>query len=516
MKTLRLITAFLVLAGLSLMAACDLEYLNGALSGSTAASEFHYKWNADRTIKWCLNTQEAVVWYEKYQYDSAGRVLVEQRYNPANILQWTYLRSFESQVAVEAYYNGSDALVWYTVCRLDAAGKTTATENYDGANVLQYLETTTWTNGLETRKARYSGSPLALEWAVTYDYDASGKVTEQKNYGSDGVLTGRLVHSWDSQGREIRQEGYGAQGLPSAARVGAAARPQTAAPRAPVLPAVPAAAVEPAATLTEATLDLAWTRDWRYDEHGWFALALGADKYPLNVARSDDRLAGKLDTTLSWEQVGSYEGVPIKRITEKKTKYGSDLALDLKLGYDSLGWPNTLGLSGKAMLMPLDFTMSYNENPHTPRSLAASQGDTPLYRLDFEYRDITITVAPPSTPYVSIDPFNFTAGVLSAVKSYDGDGKYLGQYTFEYDFDGQGGTRISSLKADGSDNGRFELTFDLAAKKSFLTSYGPSNNVVWHYEYGLDDALNRISEAKFDATGAIQAIDSLDIATLFR
>jgi hypothetical protein len=522
MKAIRVVSTCLVLFGVAFMAACDLDYLNGALTSSTAASEFHYTWNTDRTIKWCLNAQEAIVWYEKYQYDAAGRVIQEQRYNPANVLQWSYLRQFDSQRTVEAYFNASDALVWYTVCRFDTSGMLTGTENYDGTGVLQYLAVTAWTGTNKTQETRYSGNPLALEWAVTYSYNADGKLTEQKNYGADGRLTGRLVHNWDSQGREIRQEGYGAQGLPAAARAGGApaARPLAAAPRALALPDVPAAAVAPAATLTDLTLAVAWTRNWRYDEHGWFALAAGADYYPLNLVRSDDRLAGKLDTTLTWEQVGSYEGVPIKRITEKKTKYGNDVALDLKLGYDNWGWPNRLGLSGRAMLIPLDLTMAYNDD-HTPKSLAAAQGDTPLYRLDFEYRtDVTITVAPPSNPWYSIDPFNFTPSILKAVRNYDGDGRELGKFTFDYDFDGQGGTRVNSLKALGngqySDNGRFELTFDLTAKKSFLTSYGPANNVVWHYEYGLDDALNRISEAKFDANGAIQAIESLDIATLFR
>lgn len=489
------------------LSSCSLDFLNKAAKDNSTDTKSDYTViNSDKTRMDCFDGNDALKWYELYtpSKDAPDRT---QRYSAQGSLLWTYIYSYNSlgKPVVEAYYAHSDSgdvLSWFTQYFYDAATESlTITVNFDAASAQQWAEYRIFTASNKLSKVIQADLNNVIKSVEAYTYDAStDALIAYKTYGANQRLlsaTTYAVVDSSSEPKPVRAEFYtGADSTSPAGRSLQAAflgskDVATGGASDLVFPTLLAAPTPPVFTPVDANTILDTYILWNYDSHGSFKTTLGADNYPTQIVRSDDRLAEPVTIAAVWDAT-------YNRLISKTTSYGGTEVLKIGVSYSGNeryangGWPvSELQFSGAGLLAPLRVGIDYNSF-NVPSRITAEDfaSGSPLYYLEYEYENSGTKIN--VDPGINLEPFSF-AGKIGTIKNYLGDGKYLGEYIFDYSQISK--LVISSWQAAGdyatsqneADNGRFEIGYDTAGQAASFTSYNKNDGIVWQYQYTFAD-----------------------------
>jgi hypothetical protein len=478
----------LAATALALVGSCTFDFLNGGDDGEEQTFHYTYDYNTDETVAvmYCYDQDEVLQWSERYTYQEGNRTALE-RCSASDQILYTYLWGWEDgKRSVEAYFDGTSTLRWYDHFIYDGELLAELVE-YDGAGLLQWFEVYQYSgSGKQTLAVRFN-SASALVGATATEYDAEDRVLATSSYDSSGTLCAKVTHEWSSGGEETRRTSYAAPA--SAASMAPASRSAVAA-RAPtglVLPVPPEPPVAPGFTLAERDLEVVSRRFWFYDAYGTTDVSTRADYLPTAVLREDIRLAEAVSVALAYDDAD--------RILSKTTSYGDTEALKIALTYEApSGWRvSHIQSSGAAMLLPLDFDLSWDE-AGVPVEVVVSYDASTLFTLSYDY-----------------DPLDLHTHTITVV---DGDDELYGCYVFTLADDWLSGTiEVFTDAARTVPNGSYSLAYDEDLRTASFASYDAQGELVVRYEYGYED-LEGLGETvmvgeyafELDAQGAYDAV----------
>jgi hypothetical protein len=499
---------------MALLASCNWDFLNG--DGTDGEPAYHYETIKDDqgrvvTMK-CYNADDVLQWYESYGYDDDDNRTKTQRYSADNVLQYTYLYDWQDgKITIEAYFDGDNTLRWYDHSTYDGEQLVELCE-YDGDDALQWFEVYEYSaTGKQTLAERFDGSsPPALVGASTFEYDAEDLLVLEKSYDENGDLCAKTTHEWNAEGKEARSVTYRAPDssaslAPPSARLGGAVtgRAAGAEPPLPVPEEPPPDA--PSVTLTEQDLEVAARSFWFYDAYGTTQVTTTPEYLPTAIARQDTRLEEDVSVALGYDEAD--------RITSKTTSYGDTEALKIVLTYErASGYTvSRIQSSGAAMLVPLNFDLSYDDG--LPTEVVIGYDTSTLFTLTYTYE--------------ADNPLKHTITVK------DGDGNLYGCYVFTLAEDYLSARiDVYTDEARKHPNGYYKLAYDEGSRTVSFTSYNASGKPVQRYSYGYEDLEGlggqamMVAESKFGfQLGDDQSYDAVikeieagdfDFATLLR
>jgi len=453
----KIILVFFIVAAFT---GCNIDYLTEALNSyDEDTSDLVLTWNADRTILTATDAEtEDVVWYETWEYDDSSNPILVRRYSPEDRLKWSTLYKWSGGLKIqEVCYDSADNLLWSSVFTYNSLGLILSECNYDKDNLIQWFDVYEYSGSLKLNRARYNGSSVMTN-AFIWEYDGSDRLVKETRYaGSTSRNSAGLIY------------------------------PEAGAP--PVFP-----------SFSSAGMSVVDWQMWTYDSFGLFRLKFDSDNFPLEVYREDSRLTRNLDVEIEY-----YSGHIPK---SKLTKYGNDEVLFIELAYNASGYLSEINTSGKGLLIPLRYTLSYNSDLSLNR-ISVYQASTKL--MYFTYSS---AVRPDLTVH-PLDPVGFT-GDSHTITQYDGDDNKLGSYVFS--MEDAVTMRIQAKKADDSLNGHYLAHLDAAEEVTSFEAYSVSGTILWHYDYDYTEIageIMRTAEEKYDdVAGVIDDYMTINPSTL--
>lgn len=476
------LAAALAAAALALLASCTFDFLNGD-DADEPAPVYHYTYNSDNTIMYCLDQDDVLQWSEHYTYDADGNKLSLQRLSPSDELQYSYLYDWENGLnTVKAYFDGTGALRWYdhSIYQGDLLVRLC---EYDGNGELQWFAVYEYSgSGLKTQAARYDGDSALID-AFVWEYGAAETLVTEKSYDASGTLCAKVTHEWSVDGKETRRIVYE---LPPSTP-GEAARGITGL----TLPTPPDPPAVPVLTLSDRELQVASRRFWFYDAYGATDVTTRADYLPTAIVREDARLAKAVTVALRYDEVG--------RILSKSTSYGDTEALRIVLTYASASGylVSHIESSGAAMLIPLEFDLTYDE-AGLPTQVTIGYDTSVLFALSYDYNEA--------------DPLTHTITVR------EGDGSLYGCYVFSVAGDFLSGRiDVYTDEACTVSNGYYALAYNDDSQTVSFAAYSAAGDPVVQYQYGYEDLRGlgeqalMVAESKFgfqmdDVQGAYEGV----------
>jgi hypothetical protein len=465
MKAMRKIILLLFIA--AVMTGCNIDYLSEALNSyDEDISGLEISWNADNTIRTAKDPETGdVVWYETWEYDvdSSNPILV-QRYSPEGRLKWSTLYKWSDGLKIqEVCYDSANNLLWHSFFTYNSDGLMLCECNYDSDNSLQWFNVWEYSGELKINQGRYDGRSVMTN-AFTWEYNGDGEWIKETSYSGNSS-------------RSIARNSAGLA-YPVAGTV-------------PVLPSF---------SLAGMTMS-----NWRMktiDTNGSFIMSFDSENYPTELFRTDSRLTRDVTVKIDY-----YSGHIPK---SKLTKYGNDEVLYLELSYNSYGYLSEINTSGKALIIPLRYTIDYNADL-SPERVSVYQADTKLMYFVYESAPKTdLTAVHP------LDPVNFT-GQIHTITQYDGGDVKLGSYEFTTDIV-LNQIKIQAKKADGSENGHFIAALDTDDEITSFEAWSDDGVMLWHYNYDYTEVageIMRTAEEKYDdIKDTVEDYTSIDITTL--
>jgi len=495
------VTFFLLLI-VALVSACTFGFLDDADLGDGEEGLHSVKTTIEGgyKIEW-YNSAEVLQYYAEF-YLTGELVNQMQSYSATGILRYSYLYQYDADgnKTLVAYYDSANALAWYQIFQYSGT-LVSATAEYDGAGLIQW-----------SRQYAHGTGTLA------------GRVLSSASFDEDGTLDGCAVYTYnsDAEPKAVSMTAYGlvpcgVSTAPAASAVPAASSASgvpvvftavTASSRATRSGATPRARITlvppspPEYVLKsmpdQSALDALGVDSytfWQYDTHGSSELTLTDEWYPTRVSRTDDRIEEAVSMELSWDAS--------HRIERKKSYYGSTLALDVTMSYTDTGLPAVATTTGAAMLLPLEYALTYDG--YRPTRLDVSSNGNLLQYFEYDYTN------PPTLPgsveeLRTIDPFAFLEelkGATFSIHHFDGDDKLVETFSFSAAGDG---LKVDVLDSTGASNGYYLVTYDASGFKASLACFGADNVQQWSYSYGYEDAVADLEDA---ATAAGIDLDSM-------
>lgn len=447
-----------------------------------------------------------------YAYDADGNVQVAATYDSDKVVDSFLVYSWE-QV-------GTD---WLKVRTLDCA----ADGSLKGAVVWDYDSA-----GNRTLEAAYNADTSLAE-ASTWEYDAAtadARLLTARTFDGRGNETARVVTTWDANGREAQRTWYGAAA--SASRAGSVGGASLVPAKADMagsrqaddpdrqnvdsrletgLPGytVPESVVLPDPVLANQSLAEVQHQFWRYDDYGSMWAILDQDWYPVELERTDSRLAALLgleavdyDITVhvavGWQDMPAIEipaelaaEIPVniefdKRPVSKVTTINGVEALNVTVHYaSSTGLPDFVSTSGAAMTVPLDFSLEYNDF-WVPTKLTVLSSDATIMTFTYDYGSDAGVSQPAKDPMAML-AFARNVHVIRNYVGVEAAENLLQTFTFTYSNEGDNyQERVDVTDAAGASTGYFLVSFDANGLVGSIASHDATSALQWSYSYSYD------------------------------
>jgi len=415
-----------------------------------------------------------------------------QSYTDSGKLKNSYRYTYTSAGLPEtvAYYDSTNALKWFYAYEYVTVGTVTrisAQYEYDGANVLQCARKFTWTDmGTATgelKNAVFFDETKALKGGLSYYYLSDSKKWNMEiSWGTDtdsiGTGDAPSVCAADAV-NQATVANHGRLALTS--------------------PAIPAASVPSVpADLSASGLAAALYRFQYEDTYGVSRVSLDKDWYPSSAYRTDSRLgADALLVELAYDDA--------HRIVTKTTSLGATKALVVNIAYDADSFPVTIATSGAAMLLPLEYTVTYGTNHQVSKISVTSDGSLLRY-FTYAYTAPTTAVTAPTAR--SIDPFAFIDSLLSSavtISEFDGDDKPVETFVSRKADTVIGATTTGVIfdvhkgDASGALNGSFVVTISASGVPVALSAKKADGTELWNRDFSSQSAI--LDRAKTGLTG---------------
>lgn len=466
---------------LVLFMACDFAFLDGDRTIPTGGLHYHDENFADgggyrRTWH---DDDEVVQYYEDF-FITDGLLMQHQNLDPAEALRFAYAYSYDGQrrMAVEAYYDSTAALVWYDAFSWTAEGNLEVQREYDASGALQWARRYAYAAAEVDGRVSISaffGPDLALRAAACNDYDPHDRLSKESYFGEDETgqpaASARAFPAFD----------------PASARAGRAAPARSRAILALALPAVPEMpALDMPADAAAIALAPSGSRYWFYDSATEAlpasSVAFDAEWYPTALFRSDPAAYQDISVALG------YDG--LKRISRKRTEYGSVVALDVGIEYDGdTLFPVRVETSGSSLLMPLDYGIEYDADRRPIRVSVSSNGAL-LHYFTYAYSGPSVGSVEEAR---SIDPFRFMDELMAAnlvISHYDGDEVLIETFTASAIPEG---LRVDVHTPEGVLNGYYVLAKDTEGNLVSFSSYSADGTKAWSYSYDYTLAIAELA-----------------------
>lgn len=432
-----------------------------------------------QVTKW-YDTSETLQYSEEGYIQSGSRQIEQvQKYSASGELKHTYryIYNAAAQIDLVAYYDSSDSLQWFHVYTFDENDRISVQAEYNGSAILQWARKYTYVPSSETASGEISTvssftSLAQLDGVAVYSFlTGSKKWNKEVSYGTIGNVISDdpaicALIAEDVNVTSVTNHGRISVTMPN--------RPESLALTVPVDPST--------------VLSLTGYRFAYYDDYGNSKISLNPSWYPLSAVRDDSRLDGNdLQVDLTYDSAN--------RIVNKTTYYGSTKALSVDIAYDSGNYPTTVTTTGAAMLLPLEYTMAYDEYRRPSKISVTSEGKR-LHYFNFAYSGTPAALT--ITTDRSIDPFNFLDSLLSVemtITHYDGDDDLVESF---YAHAVTEGIQIDVIKPDGKANGLFLVTRDAAGRPVSFTTKNAKGKTLNVQEFSFADAqIDALSEATF-------------------
>lgn len=469
--TLKLGLLFAILS----LVACNFDFLQNADLG-LEENGYVTEEAIPGGIRYKHFTGSDVLKYYEDHYLTDNRCVQIQRYSAQGQLQYTYAFAYDGdgRKSLMAYFDAASQLIWYQ------------TFTYSDTELASITE--------------YKAGEIR-QWVRLYDYDNTNPeeplLTLHAVFNSDLSLAGGFIIGYDA-GSPRQKTVYGSM-TPTRGLINASSRALLdldlpALPDPASLPGVPTQAMLEALGISSRTF-------WFYDEFGTSEIQLDKDWYPLQVSRTDTRIAKTASLQLEWEA---------GRIKRKKSFYGTTLALDLTLAYTASGLPKTISSRGAALLLPLDYTFTYADTG-LPEKIEVSNSGNLLQYFELSYSGDVPDLA--GVQQRGIDPFAWNdlldqAGLT--ISHYDGDNRLIQSFSAAKVDDT---LRIEVRNPDSSLNGYYSLAYDVNGRAASLTAFDASAVRQWSYEYSYAEsdliALTGLDEADFGRLAETWLTDDL-------
>ncbi|MBU0927994.1 MAG: hypothetical protein KKA67_09615 [Spirochaetes bacterium] len=453
-----------------LLASCNFNFLGDAdLSVSEDALRV-VESEIPGGVRYSYYDSSDTLQYYEDRYSADGRVTQSERHAANGDLRYAYLYRYDAggNKILTAYYDSSKALRWFQAYSF-AGDRLETIAEYDAASALQWSRRYAYGDG--------TSGPLG-ELVRSASFNAAGEPTAGSVYRYDG---GRAFLMTAYGGVSVAAAGASVSGSAQASRsLGDFAEPTTPAYSVPAIPSDDAFAA----------IGVSSYACWLRDAYGETQVSLDSAWYPTRVVREDSRLPDGKDVsvTIEWDSN--------RRISRKKSYYGSTLAFDVAMSYTPEGYPLRASTSGAALLLPLDYALAYEAG--RPVRLDVQSAGTTLQWFEYAYSG---PPAPLSLEEArTVDPFAFLDGLATAglkIRHYDGDDALV--ETIEFTAEGTG-LRLNVYDASGVLNGYYLAAYSGDSLIASLSSYDSAGAKHWGYEYGYADAASLA-----DAAGATLA-----------
>ncbi len=394
-------------------------------------------------------------YYVEHYYTAGGKEKQQQKYSSAGVLQYSYLYEY------------------------DAAGNQSFAAYYDATNTLGWYRVSTYTGALVESIREFNGAN-ALQWTKRYSYGTdtlAEKVLGLAAFDGSDTLTDYTQYEYTTFKNEIKPSITRVYGK-TAATVKASSRALVSLTR-PTTPTLTIPAMPDAAAYT-ALGALSYTY-YYYDENGESEIVMDKDWYPQKITRTDGRVAKPVSMQLTW---GTDH-----RISRKSSYYGTTLALDVALTYDSVsGYPTKAVTTGAMLLLPLEYEIIYDTSQIPTRLNVSSDGKLLQW---FEYKYTGPSLPLTLTAIRSVDPFAMFDELVKAqleILHYNGDNILL--ETFQFLADGNN-IRLNVLDAAKANaiNGYYLGAYDVEGRVASLTSHSADGTQLWSNSYSYADAI---------------------------
>jgi len=409
-----------------------------------------------------------------------------QSYTAMGKLKYSYQYTYTAAGYPEtmAYYDAANALKWFYAFEYVTVGtaiKLSAQYEYDAAGVLQWAKKYAWNDtGLATGElksaVRFSQSS-AIECSMNYYFLSDSKkwnMEISRGSGSASIGPGNTPSVYSAGAKN-------SDSVPSHGRL-------------PLLsPSIPVSPVLPVPSDLSSTGLLATGYRFQYeDTYGVSQVSLDKDWYPVLAYRTDSRIGtDPLLVELSYDSA--------HRIVQKATSYGSTKALVVTVAYDKDNFPTSIGTSGAAMMLPLEYSVEYGTN-HQIKKISVTSGGSLLRYFTYNYTAPTKPVVMPTSR--SIDPFAFIDALLSSgvtICEFDGGDKPIEAFVSRQADPVPGATTTGVIfdvhieNPSGAVNGSFTVTIDSSGIPVALSSKKADGTELWNREFGAQTVLlNRV------------------------
>ncbi|MDC7223896.1 MAG: hypothetical protein PQJ60_09160, partial [Spirochaetales bacterium] len=491
-----------------LFAGCNFDFLTDSDDDSSSdGDDSYYETDSTLDTRSYYESDGTLVWTEYYDFDTEGNCIFIKRVLASETVLWSKVYSWDGDnLDLEAYYDDDNNLSWYKQTVWDGDNALQYIE-YDGSDNLQGYETWTYNGDDTVATAAGYDENEDLEWAYSYTYDSSGNRTEISVYDAAQARTAIVASEYDDDDRLTQETGYGDSSWDSSYESSysetcfevsyGGINTEDRNTDLLTVPTAPTAPVITTLTLGSGDLDYAWLFLKIYDDYGYTSATLNEDYYPVSLSRyAPDYLDGilQLEMDFSGDQLNS-----------KEITYDGESILALAFDFDSLGRLTYLETSGEALLLPLDYSVTYYDSG-VPESLTIATSGVDLQTLTFDYGTIDLDT-------LSFDTYLEN---IATIHQYDGDDEYVAYYVFTYgtpDTEGSYALTLTVYDAQGTEddsddveNGTIVLEYDADDFLASLSSFDSDGNSYWAYEYGYTDLVEDVTSAVEDASDTLRIL----------
>jgi len=478
---------------------CSLGFLE---DDSSSPESSHTEYDSNSDILYSYDGDNNLEWMEYYDFNSLGQCVFVKHTLPSGSVLWSTVYEWSgTDLVTSAYYGSSNLLSWFKSYAY-SAGHPVMEAKYNGTSSLQSFLTWTYNGSGSVLSTGSFNASSALQWAYTHSYDSSENRTRSTCYNSSSLRSAYIDYEYDGSRRVTRAAGYGSTSpadsfyapcelpcFPAYGGVNTKSR-NSAGLSVPSGPEAPAA---PALSLSDSAVSHAWTGLWYYDAYGYTSAVLNASYLPVELERSaPDYLKGH---PLTAELV--YDGS--SRLTKKTTRWNGETVLDLSFGYDGSGYLTSLNTSGRGLLIPLRYEISYTlaSGFKVPGEIRIYNESTLLQKFVYSYGAVS-----------SADEY---AKGISSISHTDGNGALVGTYTFTF---ADPDLTISVTDSASAYTGKFVLSYDGSGNAVSFVSYDKNGSSLWNYRFGYEGGT-RVSEAVNDSNNHPDAGDFFSVESFF-
>lgn len=480
---------------------------------NTTKKECKYEYD-NKTDTLSYLEDDTVIWKEVYDFNEAGNPIFVKRMTATGTLLYSNIYMWSNNnLVLNASFNINNELAYFTTYKYSGDDKIVMKSIYNSDLTLSEFETISF-NGDNIISNRSYDSDSNLKWGKSYTISDNNKLLRATRYGEDKEIISYLSYDYDKPFYTIKIEAFGKIDLGDRiksypikinfnsnvlyGKVNIDSR-NTEDLKAPELPDYP---LDPETEPTLSTKDSVWIEFEITDSYGKTSTLLENYKNhyrPVSLKRSaPDYFEGTIDLNLEYNE---------DKVISKVTSYKDEDLLKLDFTYNESGLPTSLTTTGKAMLLPITYGVTYNSNTNVPNGLEISSNDTKLQSFKYTYKsnmDIT-----------TLNISEFEKSILY-IEQKDGDDQLISTYVFNYNNSSKQLT-IDVKDSEDVSNGKFVLGYNEKDLITSFASYSKDGKQIWDYNYSYDDLKNKISENKYnqeDLPEPPTEISGIDIETL--